>query len=146
MLLFSELSLINSHTWMSLLVAKIENVIINSKWMHEIMAGQKEKPGYSEETPWFPEYYIGWIGISNSGQKISSVQPMSKCFSHKHGQPHIACARTQARHSFFVRIIVSTDLWCFLQLHDCHCPRSLTPWKRCLKQTWQWLPQYCPRI
>ena len=38
------------------LVAKIEYVIINSNRMQEIMAGQKKKLRYSEETPWFPEY------------------------------------------------------------------------------------------
>ena len=54
------------------LVAKIEYVIINSNWMQEIMAGQKKKLRYSEETPWLPEYYIGWIGIGNCGQKTSS--------------------------------------------------------------------------
>ena len=38
------------------------------------MAGQKKKLRYSEETPWFPEYYIGWIGIGNCDQKTSSIQ------------------------------------------------------------------------
>jgi hypothetical protein len=33
------------------LVAKIEYVIINSNWMQEIMAEQKKKLRYSEETP-----------------------------------------------------------------------------------------------
>ena len=56
---------------MSLFVAKIENFNINLNWTQEIMAGQKKKPRYSEETPWFPEYYIGWIGIGNCGQKTS---------------------------------------------------------------------------
>ena len=32
-------------------LTKIENVIINSKWTHEVMAGQKEKPRYLEEPP-----------------------------------------------------------------------------------------------
>ena len=32
----------------------------------------KKEVRYSEETPWFPEYYIEWIGISNYGQKTSS--------------------------------------------------------------------------
>ena len=36
------------------------------------MAGQKKKPRYSEETPGFTEYYIGWIGIGNCGQKTST--------------------------------------------------------------------------
>ena len=36
------------------------------------MAGQKKKLRYSEETSRFPEYYIGWIGISNCGQKTST--------------------------------------------------------------------------
>ena len=54
------------------LVAKIEYVIINSNWMQEIMAGQKKKLRYSEETPWFPEYCIGWIGIGNCDQKTST--------------------------------------------------------------------------
>ena len=35
------------------------------------MAGQKKKTRYSEETLWFPNYYIGWIGIGNCGQKTS---------------------------------------------------------------------------
>ena len=54
------------------LVAKIEYVIMNSNWMQEIMAGQKKKLRYSEETPWFPEYYIGWIGIGNCDQETSN--------------------------------------------------------------------------
>ena len=33
----------------------------------------KKNLRYSEETPWFPEYYIGWIGIGNCGQKTSNV-------------------------------------------------------------------------
>ena len=36
------------------------------------MAGQKKKLRYWEENPWFPEYYIGWIGIGNCGQKTSN--------------------------------------------------------------------------
>ena len=36
------------------------------------MAGQKKKQRYSEETLWFPEYYIGWIEICNCGQKTSN--------------------------------------------------------------------------
>jgi hypothetical protein len=32
-------------------VAKIEYVIINSNWMHEIMAGQKKTLRYSSESP-----------------------------------------------------------------------------------------------
>ena len=54
-------------------VAKIEYVIINSNWMHEIMAGQKKKPRYSSESPWFPEYYIGWMGISNCSHETSTT-------------------------------------------------------------------------
>ena len=45
------------------------------------MAGQKKKLRYSEETPWFPEYYIGWIGIGNCGQKTSNYQYQSIKFS-----------------------------------------------------------------
>ena len=47
--------------------------MINSNWTQEIMARQKKKLRYSEETPWFPEYYIGWIGIGNCGQKTSNA-------------------------------------------------------------------------
>ena len=36
------------------------------------MTEHKKKLRYAEETPWFPEYYIGWIGIGNCGQKISN--------------------------------------------------------------------------
>ena len=54
------------------LIAKIEYVIINSNWLQEIMAGQKKKLRYLEETPWFPKYHIGWIGIGNSDQDTSS--------------------------------------------------------------------------
>ena len=36
------------------------------------MAGQKKKLRYTEESPWFPEYYIGWIWIGNCGQKTSN--------------------------------------------------------------------------
>ena len=32
----------------------------------------KKKLRYSEETLGFPEYYIGWIGIGNCGQKTST--------------------------------------------------------------------------
>ena len=39
----------------------------------KIMAGQKKKLWYSEETPWFPKYYIGWIEIGNHGQKTSKI-------------------------------------------------------------------------
>ena len=55
------------------LVAKIEYVIINSNWMQEIMAGRKKKLRYSEETPRFPKYYIGWIGIGNCDQETSNT-------------------------------------------------------------------------
>ena len=58
---------------MSFFVAKIENFNINLNWTQEIMAGQKKKPRYSEETPWFPEYYIGWIGSGNCDQETSST-------------------------------------------------------------------------
>ena len=40
--------------------------------MQKMMAGQKKKLRYSEETLRFPEYYIGWIGIYNNGQKTTS--------------------------------------------------------------------------
>ena len=33
----------------------------------------KKNLRYSEKTPWCPEYYIGWIGISNCGQNTSRV-------------------------------------------------------------------------
>ena len=33
------------------LIAKIEYIIMNSNWLQEIMAGQKKKLRYSEETP-----------------------------------------------------------------------------------------------
>ena len=33
---------------------------------------KKELLRYSEETPRFPEYYIGWIGIGKCGQKTST--------------------------------------------------------------------------
>ena len=39
------------------------------------MPGQKKNLRYSEETLGFPEYYIGWIGIGNYGQKTSIIQP-----------------------------------------------------------------------
>ena len=64
---------VNKSKKMVSLVAKIEYVIINSNWMQEIMAGQKKKLRYSEETPWFPEYFIGWIEIGNCGQKTSNT-------------------------------------------------------------------------
>ena len=53
--------------------AKIEDVIINSNWMQEIMALWKKKLRYSEETPWFPKYHISWIGIGNCDQKTSKT-------------------------------------------------------------------------
>ena len=37
------------------------------------MAGRKQKLKYLEETLWFPEYNIGWIGIGNCGQKTSII-------------------------------------------------------------------------
>ena len=43
------------------------------------MAGQKKKLRYSEETPGFPEYYIGWIGIGNSDQKTSITYHWLRC-------------------------------------------------------------------
>ena len=33
----------------------------------------KKKVRYSEETLWFLEYYIGWIGIGNWGQKTFNI-------------------------------------------------------------------------
>ena len=45
------------------------------------MAGQKKKHKYSEETPWFPEYFIGWIRIGNCDQKTSMYY--SKFREHK---------------------------------------------------------------
>ena len=42
------------------------------------MTGQKKKLRYSEETLWFPEYYIGWIGIGNCGQKTSIIKALDK--------------------------------------------------------------------
>ena len=36
------------------------------------MAGWKKKLRYPSESPWFPEYYIGWIEICNCGQKTSN--------------------------------------------------------------------------
>ena len=62
---------VNKSKRMVSLVAKIEYVIINLNWMHEIMAGQKKKLRYSEETPWFPEYF-GWIEIGNCDQETSN--------------------------------------------------------------------------
>ena len=44
----------------------------NKNLVHKIMAGQKKKQRYSDETAWFPEYYIGWIRIGNYGQKTSN--------------------------------------------------------------------------
>ena len=55
------------------LAAKIEYIIINSNWTQEIMAGRKKKLRYSEEIPWFPEYYIASIGIVNCDQKTSNI-------------------------------------------------------------------------
>ena len=48
------------------------------------MAGQKKKLRYSEETQWFPEYYIGWIGIGNCGQKTST----NDGYNHNKTQEH----------------------------------------------------------
>ena len=42
------------------------------------MGGQKKKLRYSEETPGFHEYYIGWIGIGNCGQKTSIIKALDK--------------------------------------------------------------------
>ena len=76
--ILSESSLINSQKLLqnqlhlSFSFAKIENVIISLNWMQEVMAKQKKKRRYSSEYHWFPEYYIGSIGISNCGQKTST--------------------------------------------------------------------------
>ena len=40
--------------------------------VQKVMGGQKKKLRYSEETPGFHEYYIGWIGIGNCDQKTST--------------------------------------------------------------------------
>ena len=42
------------------------------------MAGQEKKLRYSEETPWFPKYYIGLIGIGKCGQKTSKFVIQSR--------------------------------------------------------------------
>ena len=59
---------------MASLVAATESVIINSHWMQEIMAGP-------EETPWFPEYYIGWTGIGNCDQETSNIKAFLATYS-----------------------------------------------------------------
>ena len=41
--------------------------------MQEIMAG------FSDETLWFPRYYIGWIGIGNYDQETSNKYLLSHC-------------------------------------------------------------------
>ena len=41
--------------------------------VHKMMARQKKKLRYSEETLWFPKYYIGWIRLDNCGQKTSTL-------------------------------------------------------------------------
>ena len=64
---------VNKSKKVSSLAAKIEYVIINSNWMHEIMAGQKKKFGYSSESPWFPESYFGWIIIGNRHHETSII-------------------------------------------------------------------------
>ena len=66
---------VNKSKKVSSLAAKIEYVIINSNWMHEIMAGRKKKFGYSSESPWFPESYFGWIIIGNPHHETSSIYP-----------------------------------------------------------------------
>ena len=45
----------------------------NKNQVRKIMAGQKKKLRYSKETPWFPEYYIGWIELRNCGHKTSNI-------------------------------------------------------------------------
>ena len=67
---------VNKSKKVSSLAAKIEYVIINSKWMHEIMAGQKKKFGYSSESPWFPEFYFGWIIIGNCHHETSNIHSL----------------------------------------------------------------------
>ena len=42
------------------------------------MAGQKKRVGYSSESQWFPEYYIGGIRIGNCGQEISNMSKHAK--------------------------------------------------------------------
>ena len=37
------------------------------------MAGWKKKLRYPSESPWFPEYYIGWIVIGNRHHETSST-------------------------------------------------------------------------
>ena len=44
-----------------------------TNWMQEMMARRKQKLRYSEETLWFPDYYIGWTGIGNCDQETSKV-------------------------------------------------------------------------
>ena len=39
----------------------------------EIQIEQKKKLIYSEESPWFPEYYVGKIGIGNCDQETSNI-------------------------------------------------------------------------
>ena len=47
----------------------------------EIQIEQKKKLRYSEESPWFPEYYIGEIGIGNCDQETSNIYyEMNKLF------------------------------------------------------------------
>jgi hypothetical protein len=37
------------------------------------MAGWKKKLRYSSESPWFPKYYIGWMGIGNCSHETSNT-------------------------------------------------------------------------
>ena len=59
------------------------------------MAGRKKKVRYSEETPGFLKYYIGWIEIGNCDQKIKYLK-----YHDLHLQYHLLQSTNLIRDSF----------------------------------------------
>ena len=63
-------------------------------------AGQKKN---LKETPWFPQYYIGWIGIGNCDQKTSNIYTVSQInFQHSDRLNLLKLANLKHTWNFFV--------------------------------------------
>ena len=78
------------------------------------MAGQKKKLIYSEETPWFPEYYIGWIGIINCGQRTSDMYITVELEWRRYVVWFLFVSRLLVQFPIFASILIFTRLCTYL--------------------------------
>ncbi len=130
--------------WMSSLVAKIEYVIIISNWTHEIMAGRKKKLRYSEKTPWFPEYYIGWMGIVNCSHEtkrhVNCIHTCErgKLHTHKGSDVWSCCSRGCTHDAVAARMM----LWLHTSSSS-SCSIHTFSFSRCSTYSTMWCLCWC---